>query len=208
MSPPCHTARSEIAPLCAPQSQPCHARARRLRPTSCAPQSPLWESEASALRCVKRERKKTRVPDHSHNARAAIALPSHGGAEAPRSHGIQFSIQVSFSHPKRGKLAALPVKRLRQMEAFSIVLPLNFLQPCAGGAASSPHFIKPAKHCLFNAFAIGLIKMKLNSLSALPCSIAQFAIHHSRVMPFFSRAFAHNDCTRLDTDFPNLFRPF
>jgi hypothetical protein len=42
---------------------------------------------------------------------------------SPQSHGIQFS----FSHPKWGELAAPPVKRQRQMEAFRIVLPLNFL---------------------------------------------------------------------------------
>jgi hypothetical protein len=46
---------------------------------------------------------------------------------------------------KRGELAAPPVKKLWQMEAFRIILPLNFHQPSAGGAASSPHFIKRRK---------------------------------------------------------------
>jgi hypothetical protein len=100
-------------------------------------------------------------------------------------HLIQVSIQISFFHPTWGELAAPPVKRLRQMEAFRIVMPLNFLQTYAGGAASSPHFVKSAKHLFvggarhvcaggrlfrrhsagttgalrfFNAFTIGLIK--------------------------------------------------
>jgi hypothetical protein len=48
--------------------------------------------------------------------------------------------QDEFDAPKWGELAAPPVKRLRQMEAFRIVMPLDFHYPCAGGAASSPHF--------------------------------------------------------------------
>ena len=116
----------------------------------------------------------------SHTARSAVAtmLPRHKRAIKPQI----IVWQRGCGAPKWGELAAPPMKRLRQMEAHRIVLPLNFHQPCAGGASSSPPLYKTPKNtCLLAT------RSMVDSLCGSVAATAQCAVCE-KIVKFFESA--------------------
>jgi hypothetical protein len=74
------------------------------------------------------------------------------------------------------------------MEAFRIVMPLDFLQPCAGGAASSPHFIKHRKTLVYWLCAMLYVEKQSSIAGFSPVSLSVGKIFSlKKVVLFFSK---------------------